>query len=84
MYVEQFLSDRFPTAYKYNPWKRHFDAALTSYCVCPQGCGGLVRPGDDYYRRARDPLTIHVSCAEKIFNLWRGSDGMERTDSAEH
>ena len=83
MKIEQFLSERFDTVYKYNPWKRHFNAMFNSYCACPQGCGGMVRPGDDYYRRPHETLTIHASCAEAIYNNWR-DNGVGDTAVAEN
>lgn len=48
-------------------WRVHFNAQFTSYCCKPQGCGGLVRPGQHYYRNDRGHNTIHCDCAKK----WR-------------
>lgn len=65
-----FLTDQFPTAWRGAPWRYHNNAMYTSYCAKPMGCGGLIQPGDNYYRRALDPLTIHIACAEKLYALY--------------
>jgi len=61
-------------------WRRHFNAMFTSYCFKPQGCGGLVRPSDDYYHNRMNGYSIHCSCATK----WREkteAEAKETTDA---
>lgn len=76
--MSDFLTEHFPTARRGAAWKYHFDALYSSYCARPMGCGGFIQPGQNYYRRNRDPLTIHAKCAEKLYHLQH--QGANRAD----
>lgn len=59
-------------------WRDHFNAMYSSYCFKPQGCGGLVRPGEDYWHNRTCGYSIHTGCATK----WREkSEAKETTDA---
>lgn len=61
-------------------WRDHFNAQFSSYCYSPQGCGGLVYPGQSYWHNRTCGYSIHMDCATK----WREkteAEAKETTDA---
>lgn len=59
------MSVRFLSEQTSGIWREHSDAHVTSRCYRPQGCGGLICPGQPFYHNRMHGISIHRACAAK-------------------